>query len=58
MKLQKDSSTSENKINLTVKKHMLYSNKDYEEMTMRHLPPDHWKESLKKIKEISDKASQ
>ena len=32
-----------------VKRHNFFKNDDYEEMTMRHLPPDHWKDCLEKI---------
>ena len=49
MKLQKERNPFGHKNDLLIKKHTFYSNKDYETMTMRHLPPDHWNESLKKI---------
>ena len=42
----KDRHISEHPKDTIVKKHVYYTDKDYEEMTMRHLPPKHWKEGL------------
>tara|TARA_B110000305_G_C19241987_1_gene540363 strand:- start:344 stop:562 length:219 start_codon:yes stop_codon:yes gene_type:complete len=49
MKKHKDDDIAQQKMGSVVKKYHFFTNKDYEEMTMRHLPPDHWKESLDKL---------
>ena len=58
MKEHKEHDIAEQKVDSVVKKYTFFSNKDYEEMTMRHLPPDHWKESLEKITQNTNEASE
>ena len=58
MKHKKDDDVADQKKDSIVKKYTFFTNKDYEEMTMRHLPPDHWKESLEKINKNTEEASE
>ena len=58
IKYRKDDDIADQKKDSIVKNYTFYTNKDYETMTMRHLPPDHWQESLDKINENSREATE